>query len=271
MQMDFFQALAGLVAAVPLWWMATFIIFARVGAVFILFPILGGASLPAMARLGAGLGFAFLVAGLLEPGSIPLPHEPAGMVLLLGREMLIGISLGFVARCVISGLEFSGEIAAQQMGLTLAAIFDPVSNSPITPVTTFQRFLVGALFFSLGGHRVVLGAMLHSYTLLPAGIARVGPGMASTMGDAVLAVVQIGLVAAAPVVVILLVVEIVMMAIGRTAPQIPMLLVGFPVRVAAGFFGLALSLQTLPRLTTGALTAFTQFSDRIVRSMAAGA
>lgn len=268
--MDLFDALAELVVAAPAWWTQTFIVFVRVGAVFSLFPITGSASMSAPARLTAGLMYAVLVAGLIDPVPVALAAGPGPLALLLARELLVGAAVGFLARCVLAGLEFSAEIASRQMGLNLSATLDPINNTPVTPLTTFQRLLVAALFFSLGGHHVMMIAMVRSYDLLPIGAAVVGGDGIAVLAHAVAGVVEIGLLAAAPVVVISITVEVVMMTVGRAAPQIPMMLIGFPAKIAAGYFGLALAMQSMPRLTLGALDSFSQMSRRLLVALAGG-
>ena len=268
--MDLFESLAELVVAAPAWWTQTFIVFVRVGAVFSLFPITGSATISAPARLTGGLMYAVLVAGLLGSAPVALPAGPGALVVLLARELLVGAAIGFLAQCALAGLEFSAEIASRQMGLNLSATLDPANNSPVTALTTFQRLLVAALFFSLGGHHVMMIAMVRSYDLVPIGSAVVGGHGAVVIAQAVAGVVEIGLLAAAPVVVISITVEVVMMTVGRAAPQIPMMLIGFPAKIAAGYFGLALALQSMPRLTSGALDSFSQMSRRLLVALAGG-
>ncbi|MFQ5720034.1 MAG: flagellar biosynthetic protein FliR [Acidobacteriota bacterium] len=270
MPADLFSTLAELVMASSAWWATTFIVFMRVGAVFTLFPITGSASIAAPARLGAGLMYAILVAGLIGPLPGALPAGAGALALLLARELLVGAVVGFLARCVLAGLEFSAEIASRQMGLNLSATLDPANNSPVTPLTSFQRLLVAALFFALGGHHLLMVAMVRSYDVLPIGSAVLGGAGAATLARAVSGVIETGLLAAAPVVVISITVEIVMMTVGRAAPQIPMLLVGYPAKIAAGYFGMALALQSMPRLTTAALTSFGRMSQHLMTALAGG-
>lgn len=145
---------------------------ARVAPLVLVAPALGGLPLPRVVQAALALVIALVVAGGLDPAAAGLAAAgwPARLA-LLGREVVIGATLGVVAAVPLLAAAAAGAWAAAAGGSDDAGVD---TWSWFFPVTAAM------VFFALGGHLAVVGALGLSYRALPA-----GGGDALAAGDAV--------------------------------------------------------------------------------------
>src|SRR5881396_3115194 len=109
----------------PTNWM---LVFVRVSAMLAIFPLFSMQNFPVAMRLALSVLVSFLVAPLLPALASP-PDSFVGMLGLMALEAGFGVLLGFVSRLFFYVLEFAGSLIAMEMGLNMAATFNPFSNA----------------------------------------------------------------------------------------------------------------------------------------------
>jgi flagellar biosynthetic protein FliR len=224
--------------------------FLRALALFTALPVLGTRTVPARVRIA----LAALIALAAQPTLPPPTPEVAALalgsplaLLLVAQQLVIGLALGFAVRIVFAAVEFAGEVVGLQMGLNFAGFFDPVSASAATASSRFFGTMVAWLFIVMGGHLIVIAALVQSFSAFPVGpepFAFLRQMQPQGWGAEIFAT---GLWIALPLVTMLLFVNLVLGAISRVAPQINIFAIGFPVTLSVGLLGL---LMTLPALQT---------------------
>ncbi|MBU1071993.1 flagellar biosynthetic protein FliR, partial [bacterium] len=98
------------------------------------------------------------------------------------------------------------------------------------------------LFFALDGHHALIGAMVNSCRLVPPFAPLEVAAGSWLAAEGFAAFFAIGLRVAAPVILVLLLVSVAMGFIVKTVPQINILVVGFPIKIAVGLAALGVSL-----------------------------
>lgn len=224
---------------------ATALVFMRVGAIVMLIPGIGEASVPPRIRLS----FALLLALCLGPIAAPtLPAVPPAVSAMGGqviKELLLGLMIGGLMRLFLSSLATAGETIAIQTTLAFAQTANPMQAQPGTSLTTFLTVLGVTLIFASNLHHLFLGAIAESYSLF-------APSKPIMVGDAAQLAVQtvgrsfaLGIQLAAPVIVFSLVFNIAVGLVGRVMPQFQIFFVASPLSVLFGLSIFALSLGTL--------------------------
>ena len=164
------------------------------------------------------------------------------------REMAIGLALALAVRVIIAAAEFAGHFAGYQIGLSLGSLIDPQSGVR----NNVLALLYGNSSWSSlpGDQRPPLAAARAGRLLrgLPIGLGRVGDTLASSVARLLGLVFVLGVRIAAPVVVVLLLVELALGLLARVAPSLNVMIAGAPVRVIVGLLVLAASLVALPAL-----------------------
>jgi flagellar biosynthesis protein FliR len=221
--------------------------FLRISAFVLAAPIIGTRSVPARVRIVFAMGLTVvlspLVAGQMLPAAALLSADG---LLIAVHQVFIGAGLGLVLRMVFFVLEFAGQIIAQQMGLGFAAMVDPASGAQVPVIAQFYVILATLLFFAFDAHLKLIELLADSFRLMPiagsgfapAGFARIVAWSGELLGFGVLVML--------PVVASLLVVNLAFGVMARSAPQLNIFAVGFPVMILFGTVMIGLTLGMLP-------------------------
>jgi flagellar biosynthetic protein FliR len=229
---------------------ATALVFVRVGAIVMLIPGLGEASVPPRIRLSFALLLALCLGPIAAPTLPPLASTVSAMGGAVLKEVLVGLMIGALLRLFLSSLATAGEAIAIQTTLAFAQTANPMQAQPGTSVTTFLTVLGVTLIFASNLHHLFIGAIANSYTLF-------APSKPILVSDAAQLAVQtvgksfaLGIQLAAPVIVFSLVFNIAVGLVGRVMPQFQIFFVASPLSVLFGLSILALSLGTLGLIWT---------------------
>lgn len=226
--------------------------FLRVLALFSALPVIGQRSVPARVRVALAFLIAFCAqAGLPEMPAVPLDSGIGFM--LVAQQVLIGLTLGFAVRIVFAAVEFAGELMGLQMGLNLAGFFDPATGGQATAVSRFFGIMVSWMFIVIGGHLLIIDAVIQSFRAFPAGpepFAFIRAMRPEAWGAEIF---SIGLWIAMPLVGIMLFVNLVLGLISRVASQMNIFAIGFPITLGVGLIGIVLTLPMMQAPFTMAL------------------
>ena len=231
------------------------VLLVRPGVVVALAPTFGG--LYATSRTKIGLTV-LLAIGLLPSVAVPPAINATELVGFIAREMAIGLALGLTVRALVGGVEFAGHLSANQMGLTYAGTIDPSSGAKHTVVTAMFNMLAVLTLFAIDGHHTILRALAASYTGLPIGSGSVNASLLNAVRDTFALVFVTGVRLSAPIVVVLLIVEVVIGFVSRVTPALSFMVIGYPVRMIVGLFVLGLVVVAVPGVVSS-------LSDRTIR------
>ncbi len=237
----------------------------RIGALLAVAPVFGNKSIPPMVRVWIALLFAVLLAPV-----VPVPDftgEVLPFVLTAGREVVTGLLMGLSVMVVLSAAQFGWRLAGSQIGFGFAATVDPLFEEQEVLLDRLQELLVLTLFVTMGAHRWVLGALAHSYNVVPLGQAEFPPGVGQLFlllfKNALVTGVQIG----APIVVCVVMAELAMALLSRSVPQFNLFSVGFGVRIVLGILVAALAMPATARLLQRSMGAIPPSLNGLVAEM----
>lgn len=203
----------------------------RILALFTAAPVFSHRAVPARVRVG----LAVTVSVAIAP-AIPTDAATGAGLLGLGgmfiQELVLGLALGFTVRLFFAAFDLLGEFISVQGGLGAATVLDPTSGaSSLALATTFRVFTV-LVFLAVEGHHDVLRAVAISYERFPVGgglpDSEVFLAAARLGGD----IFEIAVRFAAPVTVAMLVSNFGVGILGRSIPQLNLMMVQLPAHVA---------------------------------------
>jgi flagellar biosynthesis protein FliR len=240
-------------AAVPVALAQTLaLLLARLAGLFLLSPGFSQRQIPLAVR--AAFTFALASIVMFSIPGLKKPLGPGPMVLAVLTQSVLGYLQGFLFAVAVEGLSSAGDILDLQVGFAFASLVDPTRDS--SPHALFSRLIntIGLMvFFALGGHLWILGGMLHSIHQTPLESAAISArfiDVALIQGSGVL---RSSLQMAAPVIAYLAMVDLVMMLLSKTVPQMQIMAVGFPIKILIGLSGVA---WFLPNFVETAIRAF---------------
>lgn len=220
---------------------------ARVGALVAAMPVLGSRQAPAQVKVGLAVLLALLIFPLVQETIPRFDFEPVALALLLGREVLVGAAAAFVVQMVFLAVEFGAAVVGFNMGFAAANIFDPVNQEQSQLLSQFQSVLAVLLFLAVDGHHVILRALVRSYGALPVGTADVGaaaPVLVRLLGEAFV----LGLQLCAPVLAVIVLVNLVLGVMSRVFPQLNVFVLSFPINIGIAFLVMGLTFQIMASL-----------------------
>jgi flagellar biosynthetic protein FliR len=226
------------------------LLLVRPGMIVMIAPAFGGNYTPAQVKIALVFFFAI---GLLPSVQLPAAGSDAGLVLTIAREAAIGLALALVTRSLIIAAEFAGHLSGYQIGFSYNATVDPSSGARHNMLATLYGMVAVIAFLGVDGHHVLLRALADSYTGLPIGAGHVNESILQSVTQILALVFTIGVRLAAPIVIVLLVVELAIGLISRTAPSLSFQTVGYPVRIVIGLALLGTVLLAVMRVTGGAV------------------
>lgn len=173
------------------------------------------------------------------------------LILLAGREVLIGIVLGFITRFFFFVISMAGELVSISMGLGQAQVFNPMMGSMSNAMEQFYTVIATLIFLVLNGHHMMIIGLVESFNSAP--IAQLSFQYA-TLIEVVLKIQSfliIGIKIAAPVMIAMIIVQFGMALLSRVVPQINVIFTSASVTALAGFVILFISLPLLVMQMSG--------------------
>jgi len=238
------------------------LLMVRLSAMVLTLPLLGARQVPAQLKV---LFIGMLSVGLyplIQTQHVVLPQRLGHLGLVVVGEMLIGLTIGFVAQVLFAGIQLGGEIMSQQMGLNIATIFDPHNAQQVSLVTHFQYTLALMVFLSGSAHHWFIIAMAESLQSIPlASFMTSGailPVVLTLLGKACVIAIQL----AAPVSIALLMATLALGVMSRLVPQMNVFVLSFLVTLGLGLLILGLA---LPYVMRNIQLAFGQLGNDLVQ------
>ena len=191
------------------------------------------------------LVLSLIVSPLHWSSSFVIPGNLVSLSVLLGREAALGLALGLAITIFFSGLQLSGTISGQMSGLQLAEVFDPNFDNSVPVFGQFLDLIAMAVFIALNGHRRVTSALLDTFRWRPPGSDDFPLSIVETLTAVTAESFIIGIRAAAPVMIALMLSVVILGLISRTVPQLNVFAVGFNINTTLVLAILTFSLATL--------------------------
>ena len=228
-------------------WLAAFIFpLARILALVASAPVIGNRQIPARVKVG----FAMLVTFLIAPTLAIQPDIQAssgpGLFILL-QQILVGLAMGFSMRLVFTAIEMAGDIMGMQMGLGFASFYDPMNSTNTQVIAQFLGIIAILAFLSLNGHLYMLATLAESFQVFPISLHLPSASAMHTLALWGGSIFSHALRLSMPLIAALLITNLALGILTRSAPQLNIFAIGFPITLVVGF---ATLLLTLPYLTT---------------------
>lgn len=219
---------------------AIFAVFCRAGAMMMLIPFLNKPT-PVLVRIALAFFLAvFAFPIVLDGGSPGAMTHWTGLVLLLLREIVLGLLMGFAIQILFFLCQVAGRLITSEMGLMQSNIFNPMTSQTETVLGTAFSLLAIVLIFVTNIHHFFIHAFLRSFEIAPTGLH----GIRAAGVDVVIRetgnIFLVGVQMAAPLIAVNFVILLTFAILGRVVPTLNVFILSFAVRLLVGFFVLGL-------------------------------
>jgi flagellar biosynthetic protein FliR len=212
----------------------------RLSGLVMVLPGFGAGRLPLQVRVAFVLMLTFAIFPVIAPPAVPV----TAMWDLLGvtvTELAAGILMGLCVSWIVDTVTFAGQLMDTQMGFSFAQQMDPVSGHSVAISGSLLSQLTVVLILVSGLHHQMLRALVESYRLLP-----MGQGVPVNPAAVIVLMGQIlvrGFQLASPVLLVLFLVDFTAGIAGKFMPQLHLITLTFPLKIAVGLIVLGVVLR----------------------------
>lgn len=238
------------------------LIFCRITAFFVVVPVFSSQSVPTTFKIG----LAFFVSMVIFSSGGMNHTVPIDLnfVLLIIREVLIGLLLGFIAYLMFMTIQTAGSFIDIQIGFGIANVIDPMTGASAPIIGNFKYMIALLLFLSMNGHHYLLDAIVYSYNWVPIDNDLFLKMVDGSLSDFLIRTFAQSFILAfqmsAPLVTALFLTDVGLAFLARTAPQYNVFVIGVPLKIIVG---LALLVMLMP----GLAVLFQHLFDILFESM----
>jgi flagellar biosynthesis protein FliR len=207
-------------------------------------PPFNSPTIPKRVRVGLATAISFTIAATIG-GDHVASLQLGPFVVALLTQIVAGLALGFAVYVLFAAIQAAGELIDLQVGFSLGAVLDPISGASASPIGRFHQLLAIVILFGIDGHVLIVRGYLRSVEAVPLGTLDLGQlteQLMQLLRVFLAAAVEIGL----PVLAALFLAEIALGLLGKAAPQMNILVMGFAVKSFIAIMLLALTIVLLP-------------------------
>lgn len=222
-----------------------FMVLMRMSAFVVSWPVFGSESIGTQVKILFALSLAMVVFPTLHFSVEQMEAVKQNLILLAIREAAIGLSIGYLARFFFFAFRISGEMVSQAMGLGAAQMFNPALGGQSSSLEQLYVGLSSLFYLAVNGHHYLIKGLVDTFQWVQVAQLTFNTSQFVGLGQMTQEVVELGLKLSAPVVISILVVNLVLGVVGKTVPQLNVLVTSFPINILVGF---GLIIITLPML-----------------------
>lgn len=171
------------------------------------------------------------------------------------REILVGLSIGFVLQLSLLAVKVGGQMVGHEMGFSMASQVDPETGVQIPLITRIWEniYLVGLM--SVNGHFWLLQSLAKSFERAPVGEMKLGGGLVAIIANLFGSMFAAGLTFAIPVMTVLALVSVMVGLLTRAVPYLNIMEISFTLRVGLGLVSIFLFGPLLEPVLTSLYTS----------------
>ena len=210
------------------------LILVRVASFVLVAPFFSMANTPMNVRVGFSLFLTILLYGYAPVQTLDY-DSILGYTVIVIKETLTGIIIGYSATIVNYIANFAGQLSDMQTGLSMVTIFDPNSREQVTITGSLYQYTFIAYMMVSGMYRYILGGLVDSYVLVPVnGAVFDRERLVGSILDFMSGYLVIGFRICLPLFIVTFILNVILGILAKLAPQMNMFAVGMQIKVLVG-------------------------------------
>lgn len=227
--------------------LTAFLIFVRITALIGTAPFFSNGSIPMQIKAFFAIVLTVMLAPTvpLQGALVPSDATTLEVVILILREVAVGVAMGLTGQLIFAGLQMGGELMSVNIGLSFASVVDPVNQSRGSIISQLFGLLAVLIFIGIGGDHYYIQALAKSFEVVPIGRADVAMAAPVFIKMATYLFV-VGVQMAAPFIVVLFLLDLSFAIFARIMPQANIFFIALPLKLGIGVILLLLILPYAP-------------------------
>ncbi len=191
------------------------------------------------------LSLAFVTTAAIYPlvanSLIVPPTTVVEYFLAIVNEAFIGIFIGFLMSILFYTLQVMASFFEVQMGFSISETVDPISQTSVPVMSQFQSLIAILVLFAIDGHLLIIRTLYFSFKTMPilsdASKVVFTSGLQNVFDHIIYytsSLFSVALSLALPVMLVLFLLTFSLGLLAKAAPQMNVLMLGFPMQVSLG-------------------------------------
>lgn len=223
------------------------LIFTRVSCFVFIAPFFSMSNTPARVRIGLSFFSSMLLYGVLTPAEAVVCDSVLEYTVIIMKEAVVGLLIGFGANICTSVVNFAGSIVDMETGLSMATLMDPATRENTSITGVFYQYVFMMLLIATGMYRYLFGALADTFTLIPVnGAVFRSDSLVQSMTDFLSDYIVIGFRIVLPVFCVVLLLNAILGVLAKVSPQMNMFSVGIQLKILVGLAVMFFTAAMLP-------------------------
>ncbi len=234
---------------------AFLLVLVRINAMIVVAPFFSSGLIPFRLKALMSFLFALIIFPVLGAGVVKVPGSMGAYYLLVIQEALLGVIIGFLMIIIFSAFQLAGQFFAVQIGFGMTEVLDPLAQVSIPLVGQLKNLIGILVFLAMNGHHFLIDAVYRSFQLAPtfSGSREATGGLLKYFVYSFSGMFIVALKIALPVVATIFLISVSMGILAKVAPQMNIMMLGFPLKIIVAFSVLALVAPLVVRIMRVAL------------------
>lgn len=223
------------------------LILVRVSCFVFIAPFFSMRNTPARVRVALSIFVALLLYQAVTPAEAVVYETEMDYAILVMKEAIAGLLIGFGANICMSILNFAGSIVDMETGLSMAQLMDPNSMEQTSLTGVFYQYVFTMMLIASGMYRYLLGALADTFVLIPIGGIvfrrdKILDVVVKFLSDYVI----IGFRIVLPIFCVILLLNAILGVLAKVSPQMNMFAVGIQLKILVGLGVMFFTVQMMP-------------------------
>ncbi len=213
------------------------LIMIRMSSMMVIAPFYSSGVIPFRIKALLSFFISMIIFPVVAEKTYHLTGDMGQYAVLVIQEVSIGIFIGFLVAVIFASFQLAGEFFSVQIGFGINEVIDPLAQVSIPLVGQLKNLIGLLVFLAINGHHFLILAIYRSYELAPIMSLKVSAagGLLKYMQYAFGGMFVIALKIALPIVATVFLVSVSMGVLSKAAPQMNIMMLGFPVKIMVAF------------------------------------
>lgn len=247
------------------YWEVFLLILVRIASFVYTAPFFNMTGIPQRTKIGLAFFISVIIFTII-PDRTLVYTGVLDYAILIVKESVVGLLLGFVATVCVQTITFAGHVIDVNIGLSMANTFDPTLKEQVSVSGTLYYYGVFLLMMISGLYQFLISAIVETYTIIPIGSVTINTTLYNSFIELISDYFILGFRIALPIFVSLMLLNAILGILAKVASQLNMFAVGIQMKLLLGLAVMFITISLMPSISTAVLNMI----KTAVKSIAGG-
>jgi len=218
-----------------------FSVLLRLSVIFFMLPMFVTSGLPDNIKVLTILALSLMLLPFIRESVQPLPLDPAPLSVVIVGEVIFAVIFSLAMAFIIAAFQLAGELVSFEMGFGFSQVADPQSGAEFSVISVWAQLVALMIFFAMNGHMIILKLIVESFKTVPIGSFSLDSALFSKVIILSGLLFVLALKLAAPVMSVLILVQLGLGLMSKFAPQVNILATSWPLTIGIGILFLGIT------------------------------